>query len=54
MGNYLTKKVGEKTFFEQQSIKKKELLEQEKKAKVYKKFKNIFSDAQLLEVEKKE
>jgi len=50
----LTKKVGEKTFFEQQSIKKKELLEQEKKAKVYKKFKNIFSDAQLLEVEKKE
>ena len=50
----LTKKAGEKTFFEQQSIKKKELLEQEKKAEVYKKFKNIFSDAQLLEVEKKE
>ena len=50
----LTKKAGEKTFFEQQSIKKKELVEQEKKAEVYKKFKNIFSDAQLLEVEKKE
>ena len=35
-------------------IKKKELLDQEKKGEIYKKFKNIFSDVELLEVEKKD
>ena len=50
----LTKKMGQKTFSEIQSIKKKELFDQEKKGEVYKKFKNIFSDGKLLEVKKKD
>lgn len=50
----LTKKMGQKTFSELQSIKKKELLDQEKKGEIYKKFKNIFSDGELLEVKKKD
>ena len=50
----LTKKKGQKTFFEFQSIKKKELLDQEKKGKIYKKFKSIFSDIELLEVKKED
>ena len=37
-----------------QSINKKELLESEKKSDVYKQFKNIFSDGELLEVLKKD
>ena len=35
-------------------IKKKELYDQEKKSEIYKKFKNIFPDAELLEVKKKD
>ena len=50
----LTKKIGKKTFSELQSIKKKELLDQEKKGEIYKKFKNIFSDGALLEVKKED
>jgi DNA polymerase-3 subunit gamma/tau len=50
----LTKKMGQKTFSELQSIKKKELLDQEKKGEIYKKFKNIFSDGELLEVKKED
>ena len=50
----LTKKTGQKTFSELQSIKKKELLDQEKKGEIYKKFKNIFSDGELLEVKKED
>jgi len=50
----LTKKAGQKTIAELRKIKRKELLDQEKKSNVYKKFKNIFSDVELLEVEKKE
>ena len=50
----LTKEVGQKTFSELQSTKRKELLEQEKKGEVYKKFKNIFSDGELTEVLKKD
>ena len=50
----LTKKMGQKTFSELQSIKKKELFDQEKKGEVYKKFKNIFSDGELLEVKKED
>ena len=50
----LTKEKGQKTFSELQSIKKKELLDQEKKGKTYEKFKSIFSDAKLLEIEKEE
>ena len=50
----LTKKMGQKTFLEMQSINKKELLESEKKSDVYKQFKNTFSDGELLEVLKKD
>ena len=50
----LTKGLGQKTFLEMQSINKKKLLENEKKNDVYKKFKNIFSDGELVEVSKKD
>ena len=50
----LTKKTGQKTFSELQFAKKKELLDQEKKGEIYKKFKNIFSDGELLEVKKED
>ena len=35
-------------------IKKKEFLDQEKKGKIYQKFKDIFSDGELLEVKKED
>ena len=44
----------QKTISELQSTKRKELLEQEKKGEVYRKFKNIFSDGELTEVLKKD
>jgi len=50
----LTQKSGEKTFFEKKLIKKQEFFNQEKKAEIYKKFKNVFSDAELIEVFKKD
>jgi DNA polymerase-3 subunit gamma/tau len=50
----LAKKTGQKTFSDMKKIKKKELLNQEKKGEIYKKFKNIFSDIELLEVKKKD
>ena len=50
----LTKQLGQKTFFEIKKTKEKELLEQEKKSEVYKKFKSIFSDIELLKVKKKD
>ena len=50
----LSKEMGEKTFFETQNIKKRELLDKEKAGYVYKNIKNIFSDAELLEVKKKD
>ena len=50
----LTKEVGQKTYLALQSAKRKELLELEKKEIVYKKFKNIFSDGELIEVLKKD
>ena len=50
----LTKEKGQKTFAELQSTKKKELLDQEKKGEIYKKFKNIFSDGELLDVTKED
>lgn len=49
----LSKKIGQKTFSEIRDVKKKELLDQEKKGEVFKKFKNIFSDGELLKVKKK-
>ena len=50
----LTKGAGQKNFSKLQSIKRRELLEQEKKGEVFKKFKNIFSDGDLINVSKKD
>ena len=50
----LTKKVGQNTFSELQLINKKQLIEQEKKGEIYKKFKDIFSDGELVKVFKKD
>ena len=50
----LTKASGQKTFSERQSIMAEQLLEKEKKGKVYKKFKNIFPDGELIEILKKD
>ena len=50
----LTKAIGKKTYSETQSLIKKNLLEDEKKSEVFKKFKDIFSDAELIEISKKE
>ena len=48
----LAKEKGQKTYSELKSIRKKEMLNEEKKGKIYKKFKNVFSDGELLEVKK--
>lgn len=50
----LAKEAGQKTFSDLRDIKRTELLEKEKEGKIYKKFKNTFSDAELLEYEKKD
>ena len=50
----LEKKEGQKNFLEVQAMKRKEFLDQEKKEEIYKKFKNIFSDGELLEVNKED
>ena len=50
----LTKEAGQKTFSELQIMKEKQILEEEKKGKIYKKFKDIFSDAELVKVLKKD
>ena len=50
----LTKQAGNKTYREMQTIKQNDFLENEKKSETYKKLKNIFPDAELLEVSKKE
>ena len=50
----LTKKEGQKTFSELKAIKIEKLLNEEKEGETYKKFKDIFSDGELLEVKKKE
>jgi len=50
----LAKEAGQKTVSELKNIKRQELFDQEKKGNVYKEFKNIFSDVELLEVKKKE
>ena len=50
----LSKEKGQKTFSENESLKKKELLEKERKSEESKKFKQIFSDGGLLEVKKED
>tara|TARA_B100000029_G_C17466079_1_gene920326 strand:+ start:5 stop:1291 length:1287 start_codon:yes stop_codon:yes gene_type:complete len=46
----LTKEKGQKTFIEQKNIKKKQLLENEKKNEIYQKFNDIFNDVELVDV----
>jgi len=48
----LSKELGQKSFSELQDLKKKEFFDQEKEGEVYKKFKKIFSDGELLEIKK--
>tara|TARA_B100000029_G_scaffold341432_2_gene333695 strand:- start:188 stop:1846 length:1659 start_codon:yes stop_codon:yes gene_type:complete len=50
----LTKEKGQKTYHEQKQIKNIEILNQEKKKETYKKFKEAFSDLELIEVFDKE
>jgi len=50
----LSKKIGQKTYAEQQSTIKKENLENERSSKTYKEFKNIFEDGELIEVTKRD
>ena len=50
----LSKKTGQKTFSEIRDIKKKNLLDQTKEGEIYKKFKSIFFDGELLEVKKED
>ena len=50
----LSKKQGNKTFSEVELLKNKTILENEKKSEVFKKFKNVFSDADLIKVSKEE
>ena len=50
----LTREEGQKTISETQSINKRQLMEGEKKEPIYKKFKNVFVDAELVEVSKKD
>ena len=48
----LSKEKGQETFSKLQDIKKKEFLNREKNGEVYKKFKDIFSDGELLKIKK--
>ena len=50
----LTKEIGQKSFVEKKIIKNNKTLEEEKKNEVYKKFKSLFPDAELVNVDEKE
>ena len=50
----LTKEEGQKSFLEQLSITKNKLLEEAKEKESYKKIKDMFPDAELIEIEKKD
>ena len=50
----LTKGKGQKTFLETQTIREKEMIENEKKGDLYKKFKNAFPDSELIDIFKKD
>ena len=50
----LTKEKGQKTFLETQTIREKEMIENEKKGDLYKKFKNAFPDSELIDIFKKD
>jgi len=50
----LTKEIGQKSFLEQLSIKKNKFLEEAREKEAYKKIKDMFPDAELIEIEKKD
>ena len=50
----LAQEKGQKTFLAKQNDNKKQLLEDEKEKDLYKKFKNIFPDAELVDILKKD
>ncbi len=50
----LTKNPGQKTFLQTQFLKKKNIFEKESKGEISKKFKDIFSDGELIEVSEEE
>ena len=50
----LTKEIGQKSFIEKKIIKNNKFIEDEKKNEVYKEFKNLFPDAELVNVDEKE
>ena len=49
----LTKETGQKSFLEQNKMKKDKLLEQGKNEEIYKLLKNTFPDAELIDIKKK-
>ena len=49
----LTKESGQKSFLEQNAIKKAEVLERGKKQEIYKALKDAFPDAELIDVKEK-
>ena len=50
----LTKEIGQKSFLEKKIIDNNKIIEDEKKGNTYKKFKSIFPDAELINVDEKE
>ena len=50
----LTKEIGQKSFVEKKIIKNNKIFEEEKKNELYKKFKNLFPDAELINVDEKD
>jgi len=49
----LAKETGQKTFSEMKKVKENQILDNAKQGQIYKKFKDIFSDIELVEVKKK-
>ena len=50
----LTQRKGQKTFLEQKNAKRNQTLEQERESEIYKNFKDIFSDGELIDVLKED
>jgi len=50
----LTKEIGQKSFLEKKILDNNKIIEDEKKGNTYKKFKSIFPDAELINVDEKE
>ena len=50
----LTKEIGQKSFLEKKIIDNNKIIEDEKKGNTYKKFKSVFPDAELINVDEKE